>query len=382
MRSHFFTIIVYASLGAVASVVVQQSGWSQTSDAISTKGTTLLSGNLSNAAVNTDAMVPYFNKFTGRSGTAVVLANKNPFVPDAANAFRDAIYGENLTYDTTKYANPEHFNYGGRFQSFGGYNSSTLRWDGVYTSNVGLAGAAEANIQSPANGVSGVVASAYQLGVGTATNEFFVSNPAFAYGHARSMAAVQAEIDNSFGSVDRNHPAYAVLASNTSTNTRTAGLITAAFASDFNVAQMQYLLKGAGTNNAGPGGIGGQVTKGAILMPPSAVGDTGSRIVYNEGAGDFTEFDGANYIWNVGSSPFLKAGTVGVVVKDSLVIDAAGGLHLRTMRVAALPKCESAERGVLYQVEDAKAPSWNGALSGGGSMVVGARCNGESWVAF
>lgn len=54
---------------------------------------------------------------------------------------------------------------------------------------------------------------------------------------------------------------------------------------------------------------------------------------------------------------------------------------LPRVTVESLPACGSTLVGALYGVTDATAPTYNGALTGGGSVATLAYCNGASWVA-
>ena len=49
--------------------------------------------------------------------------------------------------------------------------------------------------------------------------------------------------------------------------------------------------------------------------------------------------------------------------------------------VALLPTCNSGAKGLITRVDDALAPTWNGTLSGTGSVSVLAYCNGSNWTA-
>ncbi len=57
------------------------------------------------------------------------------------------------------------------------------------------------------------------------------------------------------------------------------------------------------------------------------------------------------------------------------------GMPVGPSTVAALPPCGSAQRGLRLTVTDANSPSFLAALSGGGSTVAPAVCNGTAWVA-
>jgi hypothetical protein len=57
------------------------------------------------------------------------------------------------------------------------------------------------------------------------------------------------------------------------------------------------------------------------------------------------------------------------------------GLVLPNTTVSQLPPCNSITKYSVYVVSDASSPSWNSALSGGGSTEVIAFCNGTTWTA-
>jgi hypothetical protein len=65
-------------------------------------------------------------------------------------------------------------------------------------------------------------------------------------------------------------------------------------------------------------------------------------------------------------------------------ITASGGLQLPVATVGALPACSSTNQGMMYAVSDANAPTYNGALTGGGSgatATIPVMCNGTAWTA-
>lgn len=61
-------------------------------------------------------------------------------------------------------------------------------------------------------------------------------------------------------------------------------------------------------------------------------------------------------------------------------IAAAKPVILPSYVVAALPPCVAALKGAMAYVTDARAPTYNGALSGGGSVSVPVACNGTAWL--
>src|SRR5262249_24135382 len=48
--------------------------------------------------------------------------------------------------------------------------------------------------------------------------------------------------------------------------------------------------------------------------------------------------------------------------------------------VSTLPTCNAALKGAMRVVSDATAPTYNGALTGGGAVTVPVLCNGAAWL--
>lgn len=57
------------------------------------------------------------------------------------------------------------------------------------------------------------------------------------------------------------------------------------------------------------------------------------------------------------------------------------GIVLTLLTVSTLPACTAATKGQLRAVSDATAPTYNGALTGGGAVTVPVICNGTAWLA-
>lgn len=55
------------------------------------------------------------------------------------------------------------------------------------------------------------------------------------------------------------------------------------------------------------------------------------------------------------------------------------GLHLPVSAVASLPACNAGNEGLLFGVPDAVSPTYNAALTGGGTVHTAAYCNGAAW---
>lgn len=69
---------------------------------------------------------------------------------------------------------------------------------------------------------------------------------------------------------------------------------------------------------------------------------------------------------------------LGGTVETSLFV-VNGGYKLSATTVAALPACNSGRINQLRAVSDATAPTYNGALTGGGTVIVPVFCNGAAW---
>ena len=63
------------------------------------------------------------------------------------------------------------------------------------------------------------------------------------------------------------------------------------------------------------------------------------------------------------------------------ILDGGVPNALARYTVETLPACNSTSVGLMVYVTDATSPTYNGALTGAGSVVVPAFCNGSSWVA-
>lgn len=60
-------------------------------------------------------------------------------------------------------------------------------------------------------------------------------------------------------------------------------------------------------------------------------------------------------------------------------ITVSNPIVLASYTVAALPHCNPALKGGMAYVTDASAPTYNGAVKGGGSMAVPVFCSGSTW---
>jgi hypothetical protein len=76
--------------------------------------------------------------------------------------------------------------------------------------------------------------------------------------------------------------------------------------------------------------------------------------------------------------------TVVVAVSDAGRIAPSDGVALPVTTVAGLPTCGSSQKGLMYAVSDATTPTYNGALTGGGTgsaANIPVFCNGTAWTA-
>jgi hypothetical protein len=81
----------------------------------------------------------------------------------------------------------------------------------------------------------------------------------------------------------------------------------------------------------------------------------------------------------------LPAGGCGEVPGQGMICSTLftfkGGLELPVSTIATLPACNAASQGQVRVVTDATTPAYNGALTGGGAVIVLALCNGTAWLA-
>jgi len=86
-----------------------------------------------------------------------------------------------------------------------------------------------------------------------------------------------------------------------------------------------------------------------------------------------------------GANAFLCTGAGTAVCnigQTASVVSVAGAFLPKSTTVGSLPTCAAGTRGDVYQVSDQSgAPSYRGALTGGGAIQVLALCNGSSWEA-
>lgn len=80
-----------------------------------------------------------------------------------------------------------------------------------------------------------------------------------------------------------------------------------------------------------------------------------------------------------GNNVVLRVGTNGQFQINNNANNATLVQLGKMWHVSQLPGCNATYKGAIWQVDDANSPSWNGALTGGGSSVVLAICDGSTW---
>ena len=103
---------------------------------------------------------------------------------------------------------------------------------------------------------------------------------------------------------------------------------------------------------------------------------TAAFTTINTQCGTYFKQGSTYYDWagnNVGSALPFCAG--------SMSTQNAGSAQIQPTQytVATLPACNATSKALLLVVTDATSPTYNGALTGGGAVVVPVLCNGSSW---
>jgi len=111
-------------------------------------------------------------------------------------------------------------------------------------------------------------------------------------------------------------------------------------------------------------------------------GDPNDYVAFRSNSTGYLNFSGyqsgfSGYDFNVNGSTNIMRMVSGKVGVGSGVV-----FGLARYTVATLPACSSGTtRDTMAVVSDATAPTYNGALTGGGAVVVPVFCNGSAWVA-
>ncbi len=84
---------------------------------------------------------------------------------------------------------------------------------------------------------------------------------------------------------------------------------------------------------------------------------------------------------NVSNTFYAIAGNVPLIIADATSVRPQKPIIAPGYTVATLPAASAALKGARAHVTDATAPSWLGALTGGGAVACPVFCNGTAWVA-
>lgn len=80
-----------------------------------------------------------------------------------------------------------------------------------------------------------------------------------------------------------------------------------------------------------------------------------------------------------GGRVWIEVGSGSTTINNDLALNSI--VKLRAYTVATLPACNSGNQNAMAVASDATAPTYNGALTGGGTVRVPVFCNGTSWAA-
>jgi hypothetical protein len=255
---------------------------------------------------NVDPTSGYFSDYEGLAAVELVLSQAEVQAFDESGGWRSAFSIEHQDSDDTNYSTGPYqtISDGLRAGTFGKQSGGV--YQPQYKDLVGLSSAAVGRIEWTDRGVSGIATEAIQYGSGIASNEFAVLNPAAAANQSVSMAAVQAIVSGKKAAADASHFVRAVLATNVGKLATSAFEAVSAGTGGDN-GQFAYLLKGDLST----------VSTAAILMPASASGDVGTRIIYD--TNDYTEYIRASniYTWYIGGGGKLALAVDALYPLDS-----------------------------------------------------------------
>lgn len=138
-------------------------------------------------------------------------------------------------------------------------------------------------------------------------------------------------------------------------------------------------ILGGGMANASFGGNDSELSSAITACPATA-----SVCLYNGSTDGFRFYDGTGswLIRQDGSHnlQFVRqAGTGGILMSSTITMGASTGIILPVTTVGSLPGCGAGQKGEIYAVSDATAPTYNAALTGGGAVSVPVYCNGSAW---
>lgn len=138
-------------------------------------------------------------------------------------------------------------------------------------------------------------------------------------------------------------------------------------------------------------------TVGSVTANQQFVHISNFGTLFDDGAGN-TQFQVNNTVANAvdhivitgaatGGTPIIAAAGTDTNVSMTLQTKGSGVIFLQAVAilghftVGTLPACNGGIQGALAFVSDANAPTYNGTLSGGGTVSVPAFCNGGTWTA-
>jgi hypothetical protein len=108
---------------------------------------------------------------------------------------------------------------------------------------------------------------------------------------------------------------------------------------------------------------------GNVVIPPGSGITTGTNgLLATDSSADVF----------IGSGSGIPTITIG---NSTASIAMEGPVLLTPKTVATLPACASGLKGALVEVTDATSPTYNGTLTGGGSVAIPVFCNGTAWTA-
>lgn len=236
-------------------------------------------GDSRNVLMNDGTRGGYFSDYDCKANYAFIGQVRENQTAISGGGIRDGIFIDMLDSDTADYsAIGQKVTNGIRSFVQGVHNGST--YQAIYKDLVGGTFAALGNVQWAARGVSAINADAWQYGVGIASNEFSVNNPAAADGgisQSESMAAGQFIVRSRFGDEGASNRAWGIYIENHGKRI-TSGI---AIASNTTAGQTSHYKAAIDMSTA-------VVSSYAILMPLSASGDNGTIIVYD--SNDYTQY--------------------------------------------------------------------------------------------
>lgn len=205
----------------------------------------------------------------------------------SGGGFRDGLFIDVVDDDTVDYtAIGNKVTHGLRSFVQGKHNGTD--YQAIYKDLVGAYFSAAGNTQWSARGVSAITSDAWQFGVGIASNEFAINNPASGnggLGQSVSGAAIDAIVRFDYADEDGTHFAYGAVIENSGKRI-TAGIMLFSNTSRGYSGHFKHLLYAADAITTGS----------AIVMPQSASGDVGTIIAYD--SNDYSYFDRTNNRFN------------------------------------------------------------------------------------